>query len=301
MAQLCPVRPFWLPVVVAVLALIASCVMPGDAAPVVKIGLIAPFEGLGRPLGYALLPEVKAAIANANASAALGRYRVALVALNDDLDPPTAVRQAQALAQDGDVVAVLGPFDQATAAAAAPVLQAAGIPTLVGAPLAQELAGVRSLCPSADEIAQVLMAAAGQPAASEQSPALVHFPGDAASAADALLRRREAGWRGVMLVGPDAVRPWYIQRAGPAAEGTKAVVCDVAGAAAADEVLPAVALARAGAVMLLDVLSEAAAEGRLSRSGVHAALASYGPQKGLAPGVRWYQVMAGQWRALDDD
>ncbi|MGQ9768865.1 MAG: ABC transporter substrate-binding protein, partial [Anaerolineae bacterium] len=284
MAQLCPAQPFWLPVVVAVLALTASCAMPGDAAPVVKIGLIAPFEGLGRPLGYGLLAEVKAAITNANASAALGRYRVALVALNDDLDPPTAVRQAQALAQDGDVVAVLGPFDQATAAAAAPILQAAGIPTLVGAPLAQELAGVRSLCPSAAEIAQVLTVAAGQ------SPALVHFPGDAASAADALLRRREAGWRGVMLVGPDAVRPWYIQRAGPAAEGTRAVVCDVAGAAAADEVLPVVALARAGAVRLLDVLSEAAAEGRLSRASVHAALASYGPHKGLAPGVRWYQV-----------
>ena len=46
--------------------------MPGDAAPVVKIGVIAPFEGAGRPLGYAVLPAIKAAVAEANASGDTG-------------------------------------------------------------------------------------------------------------------------------------------------------------------------------------------------------------------------------------
>ena len=50
--------------------LLSACAMPGDAAPVVKIGVIAPFEGAGRPLGYAVLPAIKAAAAEANARAA---------------------------------------------------------------------------------------------------------------------------------------------------------------------------------------------------------------------------------------
>jgi ABC-type branched-subunit amino acid transport system substrate-binding protein len=104
--------------------------MPGDAAPIVKIGLIAPFEGAGRPLGYAVLASVKAAVAAGNASGQLGPYRVALVALNDDLDPRAAAAQAQALVLDPDVLAVLGPWSADTAAATKPILVAAGVPQI---------------------------------------------------------------------------------------------------------------------------------------------------------------------------
>jgi Periplasmic binding protein len=104
--------------------------MPGDAAPVVKIGVIAPFESAGRPLGYAILPAIKAAAAEANASGKLGRYRVLVVAFNDDLHGPTAAAQAQALALDPEVLAVVGPWTAETAAAAAPILTEAGLPTL---------------------------------------------------------------------------------------------------------------------------------------------------------------------------
>ena len=45
----------------AICCLLSACVMPGDAAPVIKIGVVAPFEGTGRPLGYAVLPGIKAA------------------------------------------------------------------------------------------------------------------------------------------------------------------------------------------------------------------------------------------------
>ena len=105
--------------------------MPGDAAPVIKIGVIAPFEGTGRPLGYAVLPAIKAAAEEANASGDLGRYRVLVVAFNDDLDAPTAAAQAQALALDPDVLAVVGPWTAETAAAATPILAEAGLPALV--------------------------------------------------------------------------------------------------------------------------------------------------------------------------
>ena len=105
--------------------------MPGDAAPVIKIGVIAPFEGMGRPLGCAVLPGIKAAAAEANASGDLGRYRVLVVAFNDDLLGPTAAAQAQALALDADVLGVIGPWSVETAAAAQPILAEAGLPALV--------------------------------------------------------------------------------------------------------------------------------------------------------------------------
>jgi ABC-type branched-subunit amino acid transport system substrate-binding protein len=108
--------------------LLASCALPIDAAPVVKLGVIAPFEGAGRNLGYAILPEIKAAAAEANASGALAPYRVLVVAFNDNLDPPTARQQAAALALDPDVVGVVGPFSEETSAAALPVLAAASVP-----------------------------------------------------------------------------------------------------------------------------------------------------------------------------
>ncbi len=310
-ARLALQRHLWRLAVTAAVVWLVSCGMPGDAAPVVKVGLIAPFEGVGRPLGYQLLAVAREALTEANASAAFGRYRIALVALNDDLDPPTAARQAQALVQDHAVVAVIGPFDQATAAAAAPVLSAAGIPALIPAPLAQEFSGVRALCPSAGEIARVLEEAAAGPSADRSSPPIVHFPGDAESAADALVRYRAQGGRGEMLVGPDAVRPWFIQRAGPAAAGTRAVVCDLAGAPLAVEALPVVGLTRAGVAVLMQALSVAASGGELSRPAVAAALTSAVPggvglasgqapasSAPIAPRLRWYRVTDGQWRAV---
>ena len=121
--------------------LVFGCALPGDAAPVVKIGVSAPFEGAGRPLGYAVLPAVKAAVAEANASGALGRYRVLVVAFNDDLHGPTAANQARALAQDPGVLAVIGPWTAETAAAARPILAAAGLPQLGGGPIPVPAAG----------------------------------------------------------------------------------------------------------------------------------------------------------------
>jgi branched-chain amino acid transport system substrate-binding protein len=107
--------------------LLTACSFPGSAAPVLKIGVIAPFEGAGRHLGYAILPAVKAVAEDANGRRALDPYRLAVVAFNDNMDPATAADQARALAADRDVVAVVGPFDAATAASAGPVLAEAGV------------------------------------------------------------------------------------------------------------------------------------------------------------------------------
>jgi len=117
----------------AISYLLSACAMPGDAAPVVKIGVIAPFEGAGRPLGYAVLPAIKAAVAEANASGKLGRYQVMVVAFNDDLYGPTAAAQAKALALDPEVLGVVGPWSEETAAAVGPILAGVSLPALTAA------------------------------------------------------------------------------------------------------------------------------------------------------------------------
>lgn len=132
----------------AICYLLASCAPPAsqvvsawDAAPVVKIGVIAPFEGMGRPLGYAVLPAIKAAVTEANASGELGHYKVLVVAFNDDLYGPTAASQARALALDPDVMAVLGPWSAETVASVAPILDEASLASVARADLAAPPAG----------------------------------------------------------------------------------------------------------------------------------------------------------------
>lgn len=144
------------------LLLLASCTLPGDAAPVVKIGVIAPFEGEGRPLGYAILSATKTAVAAANASGELGRYRLTLVALDDSLHPATAAQQAKALALDPNVLAVIGPFTQDTAASVQPVLGAAAIPSvpvITAAPTDEDLSEeIRAVRDAANVVLQALAA-----------------------------------------------------------------------------------------------------------------------------------------------
>jgi ABC-type branched-subunit amino acid transport system substrate-binding protein len=114
----------------AICCLLSACAMPGDAASIIKIGVIAPFEGAGRPMGYAVLPAIKAAVTEANASGKLGHYQVMVVAFNDDLHGPAAADQAKALALDPEVLAVVGPWTAETLAAAGPILAEAGLSVL---------------------------------------------------------------------------------------------------------------------------------------------------------------------------
>lgn len=158
------------------LALLVGCTLPGDAAPVLKIGLIAPFEGLGRSAGYAVLEEVQGKLALANKGQRFGPYKVALVALNDDSDGRSAAFQAQALAQDRDLLAVLGPWTTDTVGGAAPVLAAASIPALVAGVVESGSGPIGLLCPPAAEIAAALVKAAPHPV---DSPLLIAGPENA--------------------------------------------------------------------------------------------------------------------------
>ena len=104
-----------------------------SAPEVVKIGLIAPFEGPSRSLGYDTLNGVKLRLKLWNESDA--QPKIELVALNDDSDPVLAARLPVQLAQDPDVRIILGPPQGHTAMAALPELAQSGIPTILLAPV----------------------------------------------------------------------------------------------------------------------------------------------------------------------
>ena len=103
--------------------------------PVVKIGLVAPFEGRDRAIGYDAVYVARLAVRQANSAGGIGGHRVALVALDDRGDPELAAQTAAALAIDSDVVAVVGHYRPETTASATEVYAKAGLPLLpAGAP-----------------------------------------------------------------------------------------------------------------------------------------------------------------------
>ena len=98
--------------------------------PVVKIGLVAPFEGRYRDVGYEVIYAVRLAVREANAAGGLAGYSVELLALDDSGDPDMAAAQARKIATDPQVVGVIGDWLDATTLAAAREYDAQAIPFL---------------------------------------------------------------------------------------------------------------------------------------------------------------------------
>jgi ABC-type branched-subunit amino acid transport system substrate-binding protein len=107
---------------------LASCIPV--TRPVVKIGLVAPFEGRYRDVGYEVIYAVRLAVREANAAGGIAGYSVELLALDDSGDPDMAVDQARKAATDPQVVGVIGDWLDATTLAAAHEYDSEGIPFL---------------------------------------------------------------------------------------------------------------------------------------------------------------------------
>lgn len=116
------------------LGLLAAC---QPVAPVVKVGLVAPFEGRDRAVGYDAIYSARLAVREINAAGGINGYRLALVALDDGGDAALAQQAAATLARDPTVVAVVGHFGPQTGATES-IYASAGLPLLVAgeAPLA---------------------------------------------------------------------------------------------------------------------------------------------------------------------
>lgn len=98
--------------------------------PTAKIGLVAPFEGAHRQVGYEAIFAVRLAVREANAAGGVAGHTVELVALDDQGDPARAIEQAHKLSLDPQVYVVLGHWLTATTAAAAPEYARLGLPWL---------------------------------------------------------------------------------------------------------------------------------------------------------------------------
>jgi ABC-type branched-subunit amino acid transport system substrate-binding protein len=85
---------------------------------VIKFGLVAPFEGRYRPVGYDAIYAARLAVRERNAAGGVGGYRVEVVAYDDGGDAQTAVERARQLALDPQVVAVIGHYRIETTRAA---------------------------------------------------------------------------------------------------------------------------------------------------------------------------------------
>ncbi|MCS7054989.1 MAG: ABC transporter substrate-binding protein [Thermoflexales bacterium] len=107
--------------------LLAACAAP---RPVIKIALVAPFEGRLRQIGYEAFPAMRLAIRERVASGNAGSVYVTFIAYNDDGDPATAARIARNVALDPEVVGVIGHLVLSTTLAALSVYTQAGLPVL---------------------------------------------------------------------------------------------------------------------------------------------------------------------------
>lgn len=102
--------------------------------PVVKIGLVAPFEGRERKIGYDVIYSARLAVREINEAGGISGTYVALVALDDGGNVTFAEATAQSLIVDPAVVAVLGHWLPETTTAAAPLYQAAALPFVIPGP-----------------------------------------------------------------------------------------------------------------------------------------------------------------------
>lgn len=100
--------------------------------PVVKVGLVAPFEGRHRAIGYDTLYSARLAVRELNAAGGINGTRVALVALDDSGNPQFAAATADALIIDPAVVAVVGHWLPETSAVAQARYDGAGLAFVTG-------------------------------------------------------------------------------------------------------------------------------------------------------------------------
>ena len=91
--------------------------------PVVKIGLLAPFEGLHRESGYEALAAMRAALADYP----LDEFEALPLALDTSADPAQARRAAAKLLRDDAVAAVVGPLQARQVFAVAEIIAAADV------------------------------------------------------------------------------------------------------------------------------------------------------------------------------
>ena len=92
-------------VIIVILFFLSGCT---TTPHVVKVGLVAPFEGEEREMGYDGIYAARLAVREFNQAQPVNGIKLALVALDDGSEADTAAGNAQALAADPAIIAVVG-------------------------------------------------------------------------------------------------------------------------------------------------------------------------------------------------
>ena len=154
----------WLGLVSLCLLLIwtsVACSSGTLSPPILKIGLVAPFEGRYRYIGYDAIYAARLAVREINAAGGVSGHRLVLVSYDDRNDPALAHDAARNLSIDADVVAVIGHYRQQTTVAAQVTYADHRLPLVaVGASLTTSHAFANQLAPSVDRLADAMVAAA---------------------------------------------------------------------------------------------------------------------------------------------
>ncbi len=202
-----PLRKDRISGVFLLLFLLGACLPP--ALPrVVKIGLVAPFEGRYRYVGYDAIYAARLAVREINAAGGIGGWRLELTAYDDRADPEMARAAARNLITIPDVVAVIGHYRETSTAAAATLYAEADMPLLVvGAWLTATAAPVWLMLPAAEQVAEamVTLAADRQTAAAGDLSGGVWGEGPLATAVAAAWRSRGYHAAGMSPTFPEVV------------------------------------------------------------------------------------------------
>lgn len=122
-------RPFSLILAfILVLEFFSAC---RQTNPTVKIGLIAPFQGRNREIGYDVIYSARLAVREINQKGGINGQRVSLVAIDDLGDLTLAQTAAESMVLDPEVVAVLGHWLPETTEVGAKIFRDSGIPFIL--------------------------------------------------------------------------------------------------------------------------------------------------------------------------
>jgi ABC-type branched-subunit amino acid transport system substrate-binding protein len=220
--------------------LTVSCTFIRVTRPMVKIGLVGPFEGPYRYVGYDAIYAARLALREANAVGGVGGHTVQLVAYDDQGTVAGARTAARNLALDTDVVAVIGHFRDETTVATRALYEQADL-TLVSAGTVEGGISIGTesdlLCPLLDYLRHTAQSRAESQvqwitddpdekeivcpdgltvkASAELPPSsgadIVLLTLDPVTAGEAMLALRQAGWEGVIAGGPTLGSPLFAQ------------------------------------------------------------------------------------------
>ncbi len=231
--------------------LLGGCLPPAQPR-VIKIALVAPFEGRDRAIGYDAIYGARLAVQEFNAA---GGIQLELVSYDDRGEVELAQTLARDVSADPEVMAVIGNFRPATTEAAAPIYAEAGVALVsVGGGAVAGGATTRVLAPQPAILAREIVTRAatggrttlaiwGQGAMAESLRAAVTEAGlfigtastpaqgmplpegilntrPALEAGEDLSLWRNAGWNGVLVGGPELADAAFGTAAGASAEWT---------------------------------------------------------------------------------